>query len=199
MIIGLTGGIGSGKSAAADMFAALGATVVDADQVAHELTAPKGAAIPQLTELFGVSILTEAGGLNRAAMRELAFNDPSARAKLESLLHPMIRGICDERCRSAPPPYALLVVPLLIESGTYRQRVQRVVVVDCPETLQIERVMARSGLAREEVERIMAAQISRAARNAAADDIIDNSGDRAALAKQVEALHARYVKMAGFD
>jgi dephospho-CoA kinase len=199
LVVGLTGGIGSGKSAAADAFAALGAVIVDTDQIAHALTGATGAAMPALRAAFGEQIAEASGALNRAAMRALAFTDPSAKATLEGILHPLIR---DESARQvaaakAQPhtPYVVLVVPLLVESGGYSRasgRVGRVCVVDCPEAVQIARVMARSGLPQEQVQAIMAAQASRAQRLAAADDVIDNSRDWASLQAQVSALDARY-------
>lgn len=195
-IVGLTGGIGSGKSAAAECFRQHGIEIVDADAVAHELTGPQGAAMAAIAAAFGPQVVAANGALDRAAMRQLAFADPAARQRLEQILHPVIRRTCAARCAAAVSPYALLVVPLLIESGIYRQRCQRLVVVDCPEETQIARVMTRSGLARAEIERIMAAQASRAERLAAADDVIDNSGAVAALAPQIAALHAKYLELA---
>ena len=195
-VVGLTGGIGSGKSAAADEFARLGATVVDTDAIAHELTAPGGAAIEPLRRLFGDAYVAASGAMDRGKMRSLAFSDPGARAKLEGLLHPLIRAESERRIRAASGPYVIHVVPLLIESPGYRGRVDRVLVVDCPEALQIERVQQRSGLARETAEAIQRAQVPRATRTAAADDLIDNSGSLDALHKQVVALHARYLNLA---
>lgn len=195
-VVGLTGGIGSGKSAAADCFATHGIVIVDADAVAHELTGPGGDAMAAIAAEFGPGVVTPEGALDRAAMRKLAFSEPEARTRLEQILHPRIRRICDERCAAATSPYALLVVPLLIESGTYRQRCQRLVVVDCAEETQIARVMARSKLSRAEVERIMAAQASRSQRLAAADDVIDNEGSPDALPPQVAALHDKFMELA---
>lgn len=195
-IVGLTGGIGSGKSAAAECFRQLGIEIVDADAIAHELTGPQGAAMSGISAAFGPGVITADGALDRTAMRQLAFANPDARRQLEAILHPRIRQICDQRCIAASSPYALLVVPLLVESGTYRQRCQRLVVVDCPEETQIARVMARNGMRREEVERIMTAQASRAERLAAADDVIDNSGPAAALMPQIFALHDKYLELA---
>lgn len=199
MIVGLTGGIGSGKSAAADCFAALGISVVDADAVARELTLAGGAAMPAIEAAFGSSVIAADGSLDRTAMRQLAFSDKDARKRLEAILHPLVRQICNDRCQAAPPPYVVLMVPLLVESGSYRERVQRLVVVDCPEAMQIERVMARNGLSQEEVERIMAAQASRAERLAAADDVIDNTGNLEDLARQVTALHDKYIQICRFS
>ena len=195
-VIGLTGGIGSGKSAAADLFAARGAEVVDTDQIAHQLTAPGGAAMEAIRQAFGAGVVAADGALNRPAMRALAFEDPEARKRLEAILHPMIRAESDRLCRAATAPYVLLVVPLLIESGTYRQRVRRLCVVDCPEAVQVARVMQRSRLEESQVRAIMAAQASRAERLAAADDVVDNGGSHAQLAEQVERLHAVYLQLA---
>ena len=196
-IIGLTGGIGSGKSAAANLFADLGATVVDTDAIAHELTGPAGGAMPAIRQAFGENVAAADGRLDRAAMRALVFSDPAAKARLEAILHPLIRTLSAERCATAAGPYAVLVVPLLVESGDYARRVQRIAVVDCTEDTQVRRVMARSGLSADEVARIMATQATRQARLAAAQDVIDNDGPLSALAPQVEALHRRYLQLAG--
>jgi dephospho-CoA kinase len=195
-IVGLTGGIGSGKSAAARLFEALGAAVVDTDVIAHELTAAGGAAIGPIRAAFGDGVIDAHGALDRVAMRRKVFADASAKGRLEAILHPMIRTEADRRCATAKAPYVVLVVPLLVESGDYRNRVQRIVVVDCPEEVQLARVMSRSGLDAQEVGAIMAAQAGRQQRLAAADDVIDNSGDLSSLRRQVEALHRRYLKMA---
>ncbi|WP_442771062.1 dephospho-CoA kinase [Zoogloea ramigera] len=195
-VVGLTGGIGSGKSAAADLLAARGALVVDTDQIAHQLTAPGGAAMEPIREAFGNGVVAADGALNRPAMRALAFEDPAARKRLEAILHPMIRAESERQCRAATTPYVVLVVPLLIESGTYRERVRRLCVVDCPEDVQVLRVMQRSGLEKRQVRAIMAAQASRAERLAAADDVIDNSAGYAELAVQVERLHGAYLRLA---
>ncbi|MBT0959645.1 dephospho-CoA kinase [Denitromonas iodatirespirans] len=191
-IVGLTGGIGSGKSAASDRFGLCGAAVVDTDQIARQLTAAGGAALPAIREHFGEALIGADGALDRDAMRARVFDDPAERQRLEAILHPMIRAEADRQCAAADAPYVVLVVPLLIESGNYRQRCDRILVVDCDEAVQVARVMSRSGLARAQVEAIMAAQIPRAERLAAADDVIDNSGDLEHLHRQVDALHARY-------
>ena len=193
-VVGLTGGIGSGKSAVADLFAAQGVPVVDTDALAHALTAPGGAAMPAIRAAFGAGVVGPAGALDRDAMRAIAFADPSARKRLEAILHPMIRAEGERLIADClrTSPYAILMVPLLVESGDYRRRVDRVAVVDCAEETQVARVMSRNGLVRAEVERILAAQASRAERLAAADDIIDNDGALADLAPRVAALHAEY-------
>lgn len=194
LVIGLTGGIGSGKSAAARMLAECGATIVDTDAIAHTLTGPHGAAMPVLTQAFGPDIQRADGGLDRAAMRQRVFSSATDKAKLESILHPLIRQESDRQVAAAiaaQPPYVVLVVPLLIESGTYRQRVDRIVVVDCPEALQIARVQARNGFTETEVRDILVTQASRAERLAAADHVIDNSGDLSQLQQQVRDLDAK--------
>ena len=195
-VVGLTGGIGSGKSAAAGEFARLGAAVVDTDAIAHELTRTGGAAIAEVRRVLGEQYVDATGAMDRAKVRALVFADAAAKARLEGLLHPMIRAESERRIAASTAPYVVHVVPLLVESPDYRRRVQRVLVVDCPPQAQKERVGRRSGLAEEEIERIIGAQISRQARLAAADDVIDNSGSLDALHKQVRALHARYLELA---
>lgn len=195
-VVGLTGGIGSGKSAVADLFEAHGVCIVDTDRIAHALTAPGGLAMAAIREAFGDGVVATDGALNRAAMRALAFELPDARKRLEAILHPMIREESARRCADATTPYVILAVPLLIESGTYRERVARLCVVDCPEALQVERVMRRSGLEESQVRAIMAVQASRAQRLAAADDVIDNSGALEALQEQVDVLHRCYLGLA---
>ena len=196
-MVGLTGGIGSGKSAAAEEFARLGATVVDTDEIARALTSAGGAAMPQVRRLFGEGFIDASGAMDRDAMRRRVFADPAARQALERLLHPLIRAESERRIAAARAPYVLHVVPLLVESPGYRERVDRVLVVDVPEDIQVRRVGARSGLAPDEVRAIMASQAPRAARLAAADDVIDNSGGLGELRAQVAALHAKYVALAG--
>ena len=195
-VVGLTGGIGSGKSAAAEEFGRLGATLVDTDAIAHQLTQAGGAAMPLIRAQFGDDYLDATGAMDRARMRALAFRDPAARKKLEALLHPMIRAESGRRIAAAAGPYVIHVVPLLVESADYRQRVSRVLVVDCPPEVQLARVRQRSGLAADEVARIVGAQIKREDRLAAADDVIDNSGTLDALHKQVRELHASYLQRA---
>jgi dephospho-CoA kinase len=196
-VVGLTGGIGSGKSEVARLFAARGATLVDADALAHELTGPGGAAMDAIRAAFGPSVVGLDGSLDRATMRQLAFSDPSARARLEATLHPMIRARSDALVARATGPYVVLVVPLLVESGVDRSRYQRVLVIDTPEAEQVARVVSRSGLAPAQVRAIMAAQAARAERLSHADDIIDNSGPIQRLGPQVDRLHASYVSRAG--
>jgi len=198
-IVGLTGGIGSGKSAAADMFAELGAAVVDADRIAHELTASDGAAMAAIRSAFGAGVIAADGALDRLAMRRLAFSDAAAKSRLEGILHPLIRAQTERRCAAGlagGAPYVVLMVPLLIESGTYRSRVARILVVDCAEATQVRRVMARNGMSSEEVERIMASQAKRDQRKQAADDVVDNDADLDSLRSQIEALHRKYLELA---
>lgn len=194
-VVGLTGGIGSGKSTVADRFVAAGAGLVDTDIIAHELTAPAGQAMPALLAAFGPAVADASGALDRAAMRRRIFAEPAARKQLEAILHPLIRQISAERCLAATSPYVILAVPLLVESGNYRQRCQRILVVDCPEDRQMERVMARNGMSETEVRAIMAAQATRAQRLAVADDVVCNDGDLAKLDDQVVKLHAKYLRL----
>ena len=195
-VIGLTGGIGSGKSAAAGAFAALGATVVDTDAIAHELTAPGGAAIGEIARQFGKAFVDATGAMDRKRMRDLVFTDAEEKQRLEALLHPMIRAESERRIAAAAGAYVIYVVPLLVESAGHRERVARVLVVDCPEALQVSRVRQRSMLPEAQIKRIIASQIKRERRLAAADDVIDNSGDLAALHQQVRALHEKYLALA---
>lgn len=190
-VVGLTGGIGSGKSTAADLLAARGAYVVDADALSRELTAPGGAALPALREAFGTGLVPESGEPDRAGLRARVFADPADRRRLEAILHPLIRRESDRRLAAATGPYALLVVPLLFESGQYAGRVSSVVVVDCSEDLQVARTRSRSGLGEDEVRRIMATQWPRGRRLQCADEVLWNGGDRAGLEAQCDRLHAR--------
>jgi len=195
LVVGLTGGIGSGKSTVADRMVALGAALVDTDAIAHALTAPGGDALPAIRAAFGDAVIAPDGRMDRAAMRAIAFSDPSARRRLESILHPMIRARTQtgiDAAIDAHAPYVLVAVPLLVESGEARSRYDRVLVVDCPREVQIERTMRRSALSREQVESILAAQATREQRLAAADEVIDNGGDPAALDVQVQRIHSTY-------
>ncbi|MCC4115006.1 dephospho-CoA kinase [Aromatoleum toluclasticum] len=195
-VVGLTGGIGSGKSAAADRFAELGAAIVDTDAIAHALTGPGGQAIPAIRAAFGDTVITPDGALDRKVMRDRAFADPNERRRLEAILHPAIGAESARQVSEARAPYVVLVVPLLVESGKYRERCHSLCVVDCPVEVQIARVMTRSRLPEEQVRAIMATQASREQRLAAADDVIDNGGDLATLLAQVERLHEKYLAAA---
>jgi dephospho-CoA kinase len=193
-VVGLTGGIGSGKSAAAAEFERLGASVVDTDAIAHALTAAGGAAMGEIRKRFGAEILAASGALDRDKMRARVFADPAAKKALEALLHPLIREESRRLIAGAHGPYVIHVVPLLVESPDYRSRVDRVLVIDAPEALQVERVRSRSGLPEAQVRAILAAQATRAERLAAADDVIENRGTIEALREQVAVLHRKYLE-----
>jgi dephospho-CoA kinase len=192
--VGLTGGIGSGKTAVADQFEALGAAIIDSDAIAHQLTAAGGAAIEAIAGQFGPHYIAADGALDRRRMRELVFRDPSAKAQLEAILHPRIRHLAMARAAATigRSPYVMFVVPLLIESGNWRGRVDRILVVDCSPAAQEARVCARSRLEPVLVRTIMAQQAPRADRLDAADDIIVNDGPIGQLTSRVQWLHRSY-------
>lgn len=194
LVVGLTGGIGSGKSTVAGLFAAQGAAVIDTDDIAHSLTRSGGIAIPALRAEFGDRYIGDDGALDRAAMRALVFSDPTARRRLEGLLHPLILAQAESALAQASAPYALLVVPLLPQAPAFRRLVQRVLVVDCDEATQLARVVRRSRMTEAEVRAIVASQTPRSERLALADDVIRNDGDLDALSDQVDALHRRYLQ-----
>lgn len=194
--VGLTGGIGSGKTFVARLFAERGVTVVDTDEIAHGLTAAGGKAIAAIRNQFGADYISEEGALDRARMRSLVFAEPDAKKKLEAILHPMIRAEAEHRAAVSSGHYVIFVVPLLIESAMWRQRVSRILVVDCAEHTQLIRVMKRSGLSEDQVRAIMATQVSRDKRLAAAQDVILNDGSLDDLLPQVERLHAMYLRLA---
>lgn len=189
--VGLTGGIGSGKSAAADLFVQLGVTVLDADAISRTLTAIDGAALPAIAIAFGANAILD-GQLNRAHMRHLVFTQPSAKAQLEAILHPMVLGVIQEQKQNIRSVYALIDIPLLTELPMFQTLVERVLVIDCPETVQVERVMARSGLSQEQIGAIMLQQATRAQRLALADDVITNDGGYGHLQQQVLRCHQNY-------
>jgi dephospho-CoA kinase len=201
-VIALTGGIGSGKSSVADMLRDLGAAIIDTDEIAHELTAAGQTGALSVGREFGAEYLDSHGALDRARMRELVFSDVTAKHKLESLLHPMIRAEVKTRLENLAQkpsdrvPYIVIVVPLLIETGAYRELAQRVLVVDCDEARQIARVIERSGLEAAAVTAIMANQVSRQERLRQADDVVRNDGDLQALRGKVESVHRRYLELA---
>lgn len=195
-VIGLTGGIGSGKSTVADLLAEAGAAVIDTDAIAHELTAPGGAAIAAIRETFGDEFITDAGALDRPRMRRKVFGDDAARKQLEHILHPLIRQAVDNRLQQTTGDYVLLMVPLLVETGAYRELIDRTLVVDIPETLQLSRTMERSKLSAAEVQAIMDKQASRTTRLAAADDIVINDSDINHLRRQLLPLHQQYLSLA---
>jgi dephospho-CoA kinase len=189
--IALTGGIASGKSTVAQLFAALGAKLIDTDQIARDIVAPPSPVLEQIAARFGPGILNADGTLDRPRLRQIIFADPAARHDLESLTHPAIRAEVIRQGTTAGGPYQLVAIPLLVETGTVGDY-DRVLVVDTTPAAQLARLMLRDGVPQEVAARALAAQATREARLAAADDIIDNSGDVAALAPQVEALHRRY-------
>lgn len=191
--VGLTGGIGCGKTTVANGFEQLGATLVDTDLIAHAMTAPHGPAMAAIVAEFGPEFAAADGSMDRARMRSLVFSDAGAKARLEAILHPRIRDAALAAAAAASGSYVIFVVPLLIESGTWRERVTRVLAIDCPEEVQVARVMARNGLTEKQVRAIMATQVSRAERLAAADDVITNDGAMGALAPQIARLHAKYL------
>ena len=191
----LTGGIGSGKSLAADYFAAKGITVVDADALSRQLTAPGGAALAAIRSALGPQWFRRDGGLDRDRVRALVFADPSARQRLEAILHPMIRHEARAALALAPDPYAIYMVPLWIEThrSPAEDPVEGVIVVDCAQETQIQRVMRRSGLTREEVLAIMATQANREERRSKATHLLNNDGGIEQLAQQVDALHQQLI------
>jgi dephospho-CoA kinase len=194
--VGLTGGIGSGKSTVADCFAALGVPVIDTDVIARDLAAPGGAALDAIRAGFGEAVMQADGTLDRAALRRRVFADSAARHQLEAILHPRIRQVVGDMLATLTAPYALIVIPLLAETGGYRDVLNRVLVVDCPEDVQIARVRARSGLTQAEIKAILAAQAGRAERLGVADDIIVNTASLETLRAEVAALHQRYLALA---
>jgi dephospho-CoA kinase len=195
--VGLTGGIGSGKSTVADLFAARGVPVIDTDLIAHRITAPGGVAMPKIASEFGASFVAQDGSLDRTRMRTLIFSDDTARGRLEAITHPLIRAETERERSEARGPYLMVVVPLLVESGSWKTRVNRVLVVDCAVETQIARVMRRNAFTREQVLAIIARQATRDQRLAAADDVIVNEHAAVeALEKEVEALQRQYLVLA---
>ena len=195
-LIGLTGGIGSGKTTVSDLLKGLGAGIIDTDLIAHQITAPGGSAIPSIEKEFGQDYLEPSGALNRAKMRALVFAQPEARRRLEQITHPLIRQeTIKEAVKSAKSgvPYLVFVVPLLIESTSWLGLLDHVAVVDCPEETQIDRVMQRNKLSRAEVLQILGAQAKRQARIAQANTVLHNHGDLEALSAEVHDLHQKIV------
>lgn len=194
--IGLTGGIASGKSLVADMFAKLGIPVIDTDKIARQVVARGQPALAEVTAEFGARILTPEGELDRTSLRQIVFQDEPLRRRLEAIVHPRIREMTLQASETAGGPYQVLVVPLLIESD-FQQLVDRILVVDCPESVQRERLLVRDTETPEQVERMMDAQLSRSRRLEAANDIIDNSGTQDATRRQVETLHRKFLGICG--
>jgi dephospho-CoA kinase len=196
MVVGLTGGIGSGKSAAAEMFAQRGITIIDTDAISRELTAAHGTAMPTIKQQFGADYIHADGALNRERMREIIFSDAGAKKKLEAILHPMIKAETLKRIQAATSPYVILAVPLLFETGGYAGLIQTTLVIDCNEDEQVRRTSARSGMTPAQVKAIMAAQLSRTERLKKADHVIDNNGSLQTLAEQVNRLHEKFLQQA---
>jgi len=190
--IGLTGGIACGKSTVANLFAALGITIVDTDLLAREVVAPGSPLLGEIGRHFGPAVLQKDGRLDRTALRARVFENPAERQWLEHLTHPAIRELTDARCESATGPYVMVAIPLLVETAG-ANRFDRVLVVDCDPELQLARLQARDGTTREQAARMLAAQATREQRLAVADDVIQNNGDIAALRDQVEKLHRQYL------
>lgn len=192
LVIGITGGIGSGKTTVADLFAALGVPVIDADELARQVVMPGQAAYEAIVEQFGNAILMESGELDRRRLREHAFSDPAVRIRLEEIVHPRVYDEVEKQLEKLETPYAIVVVPLLIESGG-QQLVDRVLVVDTSQETQIERTTRRDGTTRETIKKMMAAQLERGARLSKADDVIENDSTVQALKDTVAKLHRRYL------
>jgi dephospho-CoA kinase len=194
--IGLTGGIGSGKTTVANIFADLGASIIDTDLIAHQLTQAGGTAIPIIANYFGTAFINAEGAMDRPKMRELAFSDVTAKKQLENILHPLIRQQCEVEVKAAHGAYPIFVVPLLVESGEWRARVKRILVIDCDQETQIARVMQRNHFKRTEVLSILRAQANREERLAHADDIINSMADLSQVRSEVEILHKKYLNFA---
>ncbi len=194
-IIGLTGGIGCGKTSASKIFASLGVDIIDTDLIARDLTQPNGIAISAIREVFGDTCITSDGALDRNQMRQLIFSDSSSRRKLEKILHPFIFSEATRRAKLTNPPYAIMVIPLLFETNDYDRIIQRSLVIDCDEKNQIRRTMKRSKLSEQEVRAIMATQISRQQRLQKADDVIVNNNHLSVLQKQVNEHHQKYIAL----
>jgi len=194
LVIGLTGGIGSGKTAVCQLFEKLGVPVIDADVIAHELTQPNQPALQKIINVFGAELLDETGTLDRAKLRQLVFSDPAKRFELESILHPLVLVEIHTRIQTINTPYCVISIPLLLETNM-TENIDRILVIDSPEDLQIARVQARDNLSVSEIKQIMSAQTSRELRLEAANDVITNDSDMANLEKQVTVLHNRYLEI----
>jgi dephospho-CoA kinase len=193
--IGLTGGIASGKSTAAGRFVALGISVIDADVAARAVVAPGTAGLAEVVNRFGPAVLAASGDLDRRALRDRIFSDPAARRDLEGILHPLIRAHMDREAQAAAGPYIVMAIPLLVESGL-RDRVDRILVVDVDEAVQLQRLQARDGSTAEQARAILDSQAGRSSRLAAADDVLPNSGTVTDLRQAVDRLHEKYLRLA---
>jgi dephospho-CoA kinase len=197
LVIGLTGGIGSGKSTAAGMFAELGVEMIDTDAIAHQLTAAGQPAVTAIAALFGKDVMSSDTTLDRNKLRHLVFNDAAAKKTLEDFLHPLIREqVVATLSQASSSPYRMVVVPLLFETDAYRHIIQRSLVIDCPEQLQLKRTLTRGTFTDQEIHAVMAAQCTRQQRLAAADDLIVNDGEYEKLKEQVKNLHKKYLSLA---
>lgn len=194
--VGITGGIGSGKTTVANMFEELGATIIDTDLIAHQVSAAQGIAIPAIVAAFGEDALDEAGALDRKKMRELVFKQPQARRQLEAILHPIIRQECERQALVGKGAYPIFVVPLLYESGNWVDRLSKILVVDCDEETQIQRVMARNGFSRAQVKDILMIQATRDERLSIGHDVIQSDQDLQKIRAEVADLHQKYLKLA---
>ena len=194
MIVGLTGGIASGKTRVSELLAQLGADIIDTDVIAHQVVAHGSKGLARVVAEFGYEVLDSQGELDRRALRKKVFADPSARKRLESILHPLISQQAGRELAASKAAYAVLVVPLLVEAPSLQQLCDRILVVDVPEAVQIERVCARDDISEEDAQRILAAQADRQQRLAIADDVLDNSGSMEALGEKVKGLHQRYLE-----
>jgi dephospho-CoA kinase len=194
LVVGLTGGIGSGKSTVANFFSALGINVFDADLIAREIVAPGTLALDKIITRFGSQIINDTGYLNRSKLRNIIFSDPAAKLWLENLLHPLVRTRMRELVQQATSPYCLLMIPLLLE-GKPNDLVQRILVVDAPEELQVNRTQLRDKASVQQINQIMQTQVSRSQRLAKADEVIVNDGDLSQLESQVANLHVKYLSL----
>jgi dephospho-CoA kinase len=196
LVVALTGGIGCGKSAVASHLESLNVPVIDADQLAHQLVKPGSPALLTIQNTFGDDLVDDSGALNRSALRKIVFDDPEQRKRLEEILHPRIREAMEAWITQQTAPYVVLVIPLLFETGQ-TDLADRVLVVDCEESLQIERVLQRDQLPQEQIRQIMASQVERQTRLLGADDVIENNGSLEDLIEATERLHFDYLEMAG--
>lgn len=198
LVVALTGGIGSGKSAVSRHLESLGVPVIDADRLAREMVEPGSPALTEIRALFGEGVIDDRGGLDREVLRKTVFGNPAQRERLEAILHPRIRRAMEDWLKRQTAPYAVLVIPLLFETGQ-RSMADRVLVVDCEETLQIERVSQRDDLSHEQIKQILAAQTDRQTRLAGADDVIENNGNLEDLLEATEQLHRHYLTIKGSE
>lgn len=195
LVVALTGGVGSGKSAVSHHLESLGVPVIDADRLAHQLVAPGSPALREIQATFGDQLVDAEGKLDRASLREIVFDNPAQRKRLENILHPRIRTAMEVWLQNQTAPYAVLVIPLLFETGQ-TSLAKRVLVVDCDEALQIERVSGRDGLTGEQIRQILAAQVDRETRLRGADDVIENNGSLQELIEATERMHRHYLTLA---